>query len=296
MAKIKKIFITGATGFVGRSIVRAGKKEGYTFACLVRNLDRAKKILTSNSCTFIKGDITNIGSLKKVIEKNDAVINLVGIISETKKSSFDEIHFKGAKNLIDASKSSGIKKFIQMSALGARKDGKTAYHITKWKAEDYLQKSGLNYTIFKPSVIFGKDDKFINLFIKLLKLSPIFPALGKGTLEPVWVEDVANSFINALNNPKSDRQIIELGSGKVYTHTELLKTLCQKLHIKRLIFPMPTPIAKTMALLSEMLLPSPLLTREQLIMLDEKNQVSNRNAETIFNISYKTLEDYLEEL
>lgn len=296
MSESEKIFITGATGFVGRNIIREGIKQGYSFTCLVRNISQAETIFPHANCSFIEGDITRQETLQSAIKGNNAVINLVGIITAGKHSSFEEIHFKGAKNLIDAAKNADAEKFIQMRALGAREDGKTDYQVTKWHAEEYLRKSGLNYTIFKPSVIFGKEDKFINLFVKILKFSPIFPAIGRGTLEPVWVGDVAECFIDSLTNPKTFNQTIELGGGKVFSQKELLNLICRKLNLKRIIFPMPPILARFMAGVSELTMHSPLLTKDQLIMLDEKNQLAGERSENIFKILFKTLEEYLEEL
>ncbi len=294
--KGRKIFITGATGFIGRCIVSEGIKQGYSFTCLVRDPLKAKSLLPFEQCSFIGGDITKKETLWNAIRGEKTVINLVGIIAERKNVTFENIHYKGAKNIIDAAKSSGVEKFIQMSALGVRENGKTRYQITKWKAEEYLRNTGLKYTIFRPSVVFGREDKFINLFVKILKFSPFFPAIGKGTLEPVWAGDVARCFIESIDNGASDGKTIELGGGKVYSQAELLNTICAKMKFKRLIFPMPRLAAGIAALLSEFTMPAPLLTREQLIMLDEKNQVSGETPANIFSFSFKTLEDYLDEL
>ncbi|MBI5376429.1 MAG: complex I NDUFA9 subunit family protein [Candidatus Schekmanbacteria bacterium] len=292
----KPIFITGATGYVGKSILKAGIEKGYSFKCLVRNPANEISLWKFPRCEFANGDITNNEELPEKMSDCSAVIHLVGIIAETDTASFEDIHYRGTKNIVDAAKSAGITRFIHMSALGARENGKTAYHISKWKAEEYVRMSGLNYTIFKPSVIFGKEDNFINLFIKIIKLSPVIPAIGSGSLEPIWVEDVAACFISALQNPLTEMKTIELGGGKVYRHPELIKLICKSFNLRRIVFQMPHLLAKLAAIFSEIAITGGLLTRDQLIMLNESNIVRNERPENVFRFSFRSLQDYLEEL
>src|SRR3989304_8264423 len=179
------ILITGSTGFVGRNIVKKAKEKGLKLKCLVRSPERARSVLGDN-IEFAQGDVLNSNSLDKAMEGVEAIIHLVGIIVETKGASFENVHYHGTVNVVEAAKKAGVKRYLHMSALGTRADAESRYHKTKWQAEENVRNSGLDWTIFRPSVIFGSEDEFINMFIRMIKLSPIIQSLeeekGKSSL------------------------------------------------------------------------------------------------------------------
>src|SRR3990170_1954845 len=162
--------VTGGMGFVGRSIVKKLLEDKWKVRCLVRKPEGSED-LKKQGIEIYKGDITNKSSIdESFFQDLSYLIHLVGIIKEVETQTLERVHFQGTKNLVDLAKNSGVKKFIHMSALGTRPDARSRYHSTKWMAEEYLRKNGLNHTIFRPSIIFGPDDEFINTFIRIIKL------------------------------------------------------------------------------------------------------------------------------
>ena len=158
-----KIFLTGSTGFVGKRILRDLLENNYQVRCLVRKGSEQKishyknPVLVKTGIDIVNGDITDAASLDGKLVGCDAVINLVGIIREFsgKGITFEKLHYEGTANLVKAARLQKVRRFIQMSALGARPDGKTQYQQTKYRAEECVRTSGLDYTIFRPSIIFG---------------------------------------------------------------------------------------------------------------------------------------------
>lgn len=202
-----KIFITGATGFIGGEIVLGLLERGYQIRALARNPDRARDLLPSG-VELVKGDITRPEGLYDAVLGCDAIIHLVGIIFEKGKNMFDDVHYMGTVNIVTAAKQAKVKRFLHMSALGSRPDAVSNYHRTKYRGEQCVVKSGLDYTIFRPSLVFGQKDRSINLFIKMIKLMPIFPVIGSGggRTQPVFVSDVARAFVAHGGNRYKEKE------------------------------------------------------------------------------------------
>ena len=176
-------------------------ENNYQVRCLARK-GSEQKISHYKDVDVVHGDITDATSLDGKLEGCDAVINLVGIIREFsgKGITFEKLHYEGTVNLVRAARSQKVRRFIQMSALGARPDGKTQYQQTKFRAEECVRSSGLDYTIFRPSIIFGPEDKFVNLFANMLKVQQFVPVVGNGRyqMQPVAVENVSMGFIKSI--------------------------------------------------------------------------------------------------
>jgi len=160
-------------------------------------------------------------------------------------------------------------------------------------AEEYLRKSGLNYTIFRPSIIFGPNDEFINTFIRIIKISPFIPVIKGGKLQPIYVGDVARCFIQALNNPKTDGKTFELGGTKKLTLEEIIKALLRVLNVERVLIPIPSFLMYPPAYLFQKVLRNPPLTLDQLIMLEEENACDMKEVQIIFSFSPLPLEEGL---
>jgi uncharacterized protein YbjT (DUF2867 family) len=180
--------------------------------------------------------------LEQALRSCDAVIHLVGIIRENprKRITFPRIHVEGTNILLDAARKAGIQRFIHMSALGARPNAASLYHQTKYEAERMVIQSGIPYTIFRPSVIYGPDDEFVNMLAGLVRL-PVTPVIGDGTyrLQPVSRQTVADVFTEALTNDQSIGEIYEVGGPEQLSYNELLdqighalgKRAVRKLHV-----------------------------------------------------------------
>lgn len=279
-----KVFLTGGTGFVGNYVLKALIDRGYGVKCLVRE-GAERKIRTKNGYEISRGDILDYDSLLTGMEGCDAVINLVGIIREfpRKAITFTNLHYIATRNCVDAAQELGIKRFVQMSALGASKNASSTYHKTKYMAEEYLSKSGLTYTIFRPSLIFGKEDISINLFVENIKKLPIFPVFGNGRYktQPVSVENVAEGFANAIDCKEAFNKTFELGGPKKYEFNELLDAIGKMLGEKVWKLHLPLFVIKPLIWLIGRFSFCP-ITYDQLTMLLEDNACDERQF-------YKTL-------
>ncbi|BBO16006.1 NADH dehydrogenase (ubiquinone) 1 alpha subcomplex, subunit 9 [Candidatus Brocadia pituitae] len=268
-----KVFLTGSTGFVGKQILHDLLAKRYQVRCIVRQ-GSEQKIAHHKEAEIVHGDISDAGSLQGKLAGCDAVINLVGIIREFpgKRVTFEKLHYEGTANLVKVAREQGIQRFIQMSALGARRDGKTQYQQTKFRAEECIKDSGLDYTIFRPSIIYGPGDKFVNLFAGMLKTQQFVPVVGNGRyqMQPVSVENVSMGFIKAIEQKDSMGKIFAVGGPEKFEFNQIIdiigSVLCvppHKLHIPVFI----------MNLAAEMLdwLPAFPVTKDQISMLLEGN-------------------------
>jgi NADH dehydrogenase len=266
-----KIFITGSTGFVGRYIVNELCKEHYLFLP-VRNFEKAQKVFKCKGNIELIPFLEDMSPYIKRIQP-DVVINLLGILVEDKKKgiTFEKVHFEYTKNLVNSVKEYKIKNFIQMSALGADKNSKSRYFQTKAKAEEYLINSNIEYTIFRPSIILGKEQKLFEDFKKFSKFTPVFLAPKDVKVQPVNIYDVRDCFAKAVQeNPKNE--IFELCGDKIITFKELFKFALNYIGKKRLVIGVPK---KTFYFLS--LFPNPFITKEQYFMMEKDNICTGKN-------------------
>jgi nucleoside-diphosphate-sugar epimerase len=231
-----RIFVTGASGFVGRAVIEELLSRGYRVNALVnrRPLDYPAEKVRS-----IPGGLFDPKALNEGVRDTLATIHLVGIIAESRANgvTFERIHFHGTKSVVDAAVAAGVKRFIHMSALGARPNAESRYHQTKYLAEQYVQSSGLDWTIFRPSLIHGAGGEFINMEAKWARhrappffFMPYFGAGpfgcgGAGLLQPVFVKDVARAMVDALEKPKTVGEIYLLGGQDRMTWPEMHKTV-----------------------------------------------------------------------
>lgn len=272
-----KVFLTGATGFVGRGILERLMAEGHETVCLTRAASRDR--LPNSKDTHAKitqatGDLFDKQSLIDAMQGCDAVIHLVGIIREQpgKGVNFSRIHVEGTKNVLEAAKQAGIKRFVHMSALGARHNATSAYHRTKYEAEQLVIASGIPYVIFRPSVIFGPGDEFVNMLADLVRL-PVTPVIGDGSypLQPVARKTVADVFVQALNLPEATGQIYETGGPTPLSYGEILDKIGEAIG-KRKVNKFHIPLALMKPVVNTMeRFPFFPITNTQLTMLLEGN-------------------------
>src|SRR5574341_2266057 len=210
-----QIFLTGSTGFVGQRILQDLIDNNYRIRCFVRQGSERKIANYKRNVDIVYGNITDANSLHGKLQGCDAVINIVGIIREfpTKGITVEKLHYVGTANLVDAARSQGVGRFIQMSAVGARYDGKARYQQTKFRAEEYVRNSGLNYTIFRASIIFGLGAKFVNLFANMLKTQQFVPVAGNGRyqMQPVAVENVSMGFVKSIKQHNAIDKTFDVG-------------------------------------------------------------------------------------
>ena len=220
-----RVFVTGGTGFVGSEVVRQLIAAGHTARCLVRE-GSEHKLPVCAGVESQPGDILDPPSLERGLAGCQGVIHLVGIIREFpgRGITFERLHQGATANLVAAATAAGVKRFLQMSANGARKDATSAYHRTKWAAEQAVRTSTLDWTIFRPSLIFGPDGEFVAMLADLIRRLPIVPVIGDGRyrMSPVAVADVAAGFVRALDRPETAGQVYHCCGPADYSYDEIL--------------------------------------------------------------------------
>lgn len=217
-----KIFISGGTGFVGEHVCRALRERGHELRLLVHR----RRVSAEDGIKYVEGDVTRLESFAVELSGCDAAINLVGIIREfpSKGATFEKLHVEATTNVLEAARRNDVSRYLQMSALGTRPDAVSAYHRTKWRAEESVRASGLEWTIFRPSLIFGPKDAFINMLAAQIRLAPLMPVIGSGSyrLQPVHADDVARCFAQALEMPESVGKTYDLCGGDRLSYEALL--------------------------------------------------------------------------
>jgi len=229
--------------------------------------------------------MTNPESLKEATKGVETVINLVGVISGGEKV-YRAVHTEGTRNLVQAAKENGAKRFIYISANGASRDGATPYFRTKWEAEEEVKKSGLEYTIFRPSVLFGPNDAFVNQLAFGMRIAPVFPVFGSGEykLQPLFVTDLAQCMVKSITEPKAVNQAIEMGGPDAMTFNEIVDAVAEALNKKVYKIHIPLSMIKVFARLMGKILKKPPISIDQLIMMEMGNVCDTTRMKDIFGI------------
>jgi NADH dehydrogenase len=282
-----KVFVTGGTGFVGSAVLRQLVAAGHTVRALVR-AGSEKKLARREQVEVQHGDATDPATLAGSLAGCDAVIHLVGIIREfpARGITFERLHVEAAGNLLAAAQEQGVRRYLHMSSNGTGPTGTTGYHRTKWQAEGAVRASGLDWTIFRPSLIFGKGGEFVNMLADLIRKTPVVPVIGDGRyrMQPVAVEQVAESFVRALTMPATIRQTYHLGGGASYSYDEILDLTAKAIgrdHVTKAH--QPLFMVRPMIRLMEHAEHFP-ITSEQVEMLLEGNVCDTTEWSTAFGI------------
>jgi NADH dehydrogenase len=220
-----KVFVTGGTGFVGSEVLRQLTAAGHTVLALVRR-GSERKLAVRDGVEIHHGDATDPVTLAGALAGCGAVIHLVGIIREfpSREITFERLHVEATRNVLAAASAQGVRRYLHMSSNGTGPAATIGYHRTKWLAEEAVRGSDLDWTIFRPSLIFGKSGEFVTMLADLIRKMPVVPVIGDGQyrMQPVAVEQVAESFVRALTMPQTVRQTYQLGGGASYSYDEIL--------------------------------------------------------------------------
>ena len=275
------ILLTGATGFVGLNLLKLLIKEGYRVRCLVRNPE-SPLLPVTDSLQAVRGDILNPADITSAIDGDiDTVIHLVGILRESKGVTYEAMHVDATRNVVEAMVEKGVKRYLHMSALGTRPNAMSLYHKTKWAAEEIVRASGLDFTIFRPSVIFGREDKFTNLFAGFIRSLPLLavPGTGKNLMQPVYIDNLTAFVLHSIKDKASVGAVYDVAGPEKLTFDEIIDKIASFTGRRALKMHVPLALMGVGAALAEVLLANPPITRAELPMLAEDN-VTEDNALT----------------
>jgi uncharacterized protein YbjT (DUF2867 family) len=282
-----KVYLTGATGFVGKHMLERLLAEGHAVRAAVRDPQKAS-LAKRAKIEFVAGDIVEGTGLDQGMQGCDAVIHLVGIIVEKGTNTFERVHHLGTRNVVEAAKRTGIKRFVHMSALGVRANGVAPYQTTKWKGEEEVRQSGITFCILRPSLIFGEGDGFVTQMMATMRSAPLLrPVPGDGTpkFRPIAVEDVTTCFERALTYEAATNQTVELGGADELTLNEVLEETARCAGVRKLAVHIPMPLMMAGATVAQKLLKNPPVTVDQLRMLREGSTCDIGPMKRIFGVN-----------
>jgi uncharacterized protein YbjT (DUF2867 family) len=290
------ILVTGGSGFVGGHVVHELRGRDLPVRCLVRD-PRTGSRLAALGCELLQGDMTDPASLRRAVEGADAVVHLVAI-RQGRERDFQRIMVDGTRDLLTAAKEAGVGRFVHMSALGTSEETKNLvpYYRAKWEMEGLVRASGIPYVIFRPSFVFARDGGILPTFAKLARYAPVTPITGSGRqrIQPIWADDVATYFAEAVGRDGVTGHVYELGGPDAVTWDELWARLKRALGVRRPSLHVPMSLMRMNALVAERLPGDIPLTRDLLKMLEHGDNVaSNDNAVRTFQVPLLALDDQL---
>ena len=275
----QKILVLGGSGFVGRHICEALSRQGHRITVPTRRLP-ARSVQMFPGVEVVHADVHDPAQLASLVQGQDAVINLVAILHGNEQT-FEHVHVQLVRHLVAACNKSGVHRLVHISALGADEHAASMYQRSKARGEKVLhaavKTANLELTILRPSVIFGADDKFINMFAKLQSVFPVMPLAGAATrFQPVWVQDVAQAVVHCLEHRTTIGQTFEICGPDIFTLQQLVEMAGKWSGHSRFVFPLPSFIAKLQALMMEFLPGPTLMSRDNLASMQTDNVASGQ--------------------
>jgi NADH dehydrogenase len=285
----RNVLVLGGSGFVGRHVVTRLVDDGHRVWVPTRRRERARDIQLLPTVSIVEVDIHDPVQLAKLAARADVVVNLVGILHEQGGQTFERAHVELTQKVVAACKRAGVRRYVHMSALGADPDGPSRYQRSKGAAERLVVDSGLDWTVFRPSVIFGRGDSFLSLFAKLVALLPVVAlAAPDARFQPVWIGDVAWCFARSVDDDRTIGQRYDLCGPRAYTLRELVAYVGKLTGHERPIVPLGPGLSSLQARMLE-LLPVKLMTRDNLASMQVDN-VCDGPFPAVFGIVPKPLE------
>jgi NADH dehydrogenase len=288
------ILVTGATGYLGRYVIKALVDSGQQVRCLVRNA----KMVNFPGTEVVQGDITDPVSLAVACTGIDTIVHLVAIIREKKNINFTDINITGTQNLLNVAKTSNVKHFIHVSALGANTNPKYKYTYSKGIAEVSVLNSGINYTILRPSVIFGPGFGFVDRLLQALRMTPTFvavPGNGATKFQPISVKDVAKCIEIVAQQPERyANKTIDVGGPEHLTYEQMLDILMEVTNIKKTKLHVPMPLVRVATNLMQRFMTDPPVTLVELTQLDLDNTCNTNSIKMNFGFTPTKFADGLE--
>jgi NADH dehydrogenase len=261
--ELKRVCVIGGSGFVGGHVVHMLSAQRYQVRVPTRDRERAKPLILLPTVDVVDANVHDTASLKQLLLGMDVVINLVGVLHDGRgERGFDKAHVELTRKIIAACADTGVRRYVHMSALGAGVDGPSCYQRTKGAAEALVRASNLDWTIFRPSVVFGYNDRFLNMFAQLLKMLPVmFLARPQARFQPVYVEDVAAAMVAAIDNRATVGKAYDLCGPRIYTLRELVAFVGKATGHRRPVIGLGDALSYLQALVLEFL-PGGLMSRD----------------------------------
>ena len=295
------ILITGATGYIGRHLVAGLVAVGERPRCLVRQIDRAADILPVDQVELVQGDTTQPETLGAAMNGIETIIHAAFITAdrkETARNQYEKTNVEGTANMVRAAKTAGVKRIIEISGLGTKPDKAGSYMQGRYLAEKLVMDSGLDWTIIRPSVLFGKDAPFIKGLVDLIRTTPILPLIGGGKMrfQPIYVEDVVTVIIKVLEDPsRTNGKIYTIGGPSYYSFTQVFDILLSTLHARRPKVYAPTPLIGVGAAVMEAVLAKPPLTKAAMTLFSFDNITDLNSVERDFGFVPMSFTQYIEQ-
>jgi len=290
-----KVLVTGGTGFVGTAVLHELRARDLDVRALVRSARAAQRV-EARGVEPAFGDVTDAGSLVAAARGCTHVIHLVAII-RGRDSDFEHVMVGGTQNVLAAARTTGVQRIVLMSALGVSEQTRTLipYFAAKWQMEQDVRDSGVDHAIFRPSFVFGRDGGVLPTFIRLARFAPVTPIIGSGTqrLQPIWIEDLAQYYVGAVDELAATNRTFELGGPEAVSWNEFWERLKRVLGVRRPSVHVPSGLMRTQATVTERLPGAP-VTRDQLTMLElGDNVVTDPSAVETFKLPLVPLDEQL---
>jgi uncharacterized protein YbjT (DUF2867 family) len=289
-----KVLMTGATGFIGRALRRKIEQEGHDVRVLVRR-SSAHKLEGSNGTEVVYGDILDSHTCLRAADGCNAVVHLVGIIREFPENgtTYEALHTEATYNIVNAARRMSVQRFVHMSALGTGPDAKSAYHRTKYEAEQIVQRAPMRWTIFRPSVVFSPGSEFIDMLVDLVH-RPLVPMVdgGKALLQPVSLDNVTDAMARCLHMPETQGKTFELGGPDRISFADLVARVAEHHKAWMNTVKVSSKMMRPMVKILQRFKSFP-LTVDQLIMLTQDNVCDPGPFQTTFGIE---LDSFIEAL
>jgi uncharacterized protein YbjT (DUF2867 family) len=257
------ILVTGASGFIGAHVVRRLHQTGAgPIRAMVRDRSKASAL---DGVDVVEADLTRPQTLAAAVAGVDVIIHAAAITANLKEpypGAYDAINRGGTENLVAAAAAAGVSRIVVMSGLGTKPAPKGTYMATRWGLEEAVRNSGIPYVILQPSVLFGDGAEFIAALSRLARVSPVLPLLGGGSVrfQPLWVEDLVSCVVASVKGGPPLNTAVPLGGSEYATFKEVMQTICEAMSIRRVMVPLPLPVARLQARLMAAVLPNPPLT------------------------------------
>lgn len=286
------VLVTGATGFLGRKVVEQLLNHHLAVRCLVHT-PGGERVFGQRAVDVYYGSVLDPDALTLACQGVESIVSLVAIIRQTRRATFDQVNRQGVANLVAAAREAGgVKHLVHVSAIGAADNTGYPYLHSKWQGEQEITASGIPHTLFRPSVLFGEGDEFLNALAGMARALPVMPVvgLGRNRFQPIAVEDVARCIALTLNRDDLKGRILEIGGPQQLSYNEIVSHVLRALGKRRMRFHIPVSVMRINVMIMEALLPRPPITSEQLRMLPNRNVGELGLIEQTFGFTPQSLE------